>query len=326
MLRAFVFVVLMFCPLEAYAIKRLVHKTTTLPTKKPVHKPTHVPTKRPVHKTTTLPTKKPVHKPTHVSTKRLYSYICITYIPPSGEYYYEIVQSEGTTCNIKDETYSYHLCMCTPSNSLCQTYFEQLLYAISDPYKGSVSATTKYLQNYYTDNCNEQTENTKVAPYGDTNATTQLLKIVNDYRTENNLNIVATSEILMQVASYHTKNQHVDEPPPGCDPHSWGHTGAAQGHWKPCCYTPNFTNPYCGWLKPYEISRGNYSTYGFEIYTGCGKNCPYILTAQEALTSWKNSPPHKAIILNLGEWKSYYWDAIGASVYLGNAVVWFSNT
>lgn len=72
------------------------------------------------------------------------------------------------------------------------------------------------------------------------------------------------------------------------------------------------------WNKPREITGGRYTGDGFEI-SAWGRN----QTPEQLLDGWKKSPDHKAVILNLGDWKDSRWQAIGAAVSSNYAHVWF---
>jgi uncharacterized protein YkwD len=74
-------------------------------------------------------------------------------------------------------------------------------------------------------------------------------------------------------------------------------------------------------MKPSELT--SYKGYGYEIACGSNVCCSdYVMTAEYALDSWKSSPGHNALILNLGKWNDD-WNAIGIGIYKGFAVVWF---
>jgi hypothetical protein len=42
-----------------------------------------------------------------------------------------------------------------------------------------------------------------------------------------------------------------------------------------------------------------------------------------ALSSWKGSPLHHAVIVNSGVWARIRWKAVGVGIYGSYAVVWF---
>jgi uncharacterized protein YkwD len=66
----------------------------------------------------------------------------------------------------------------------------------------------------------------------------------------------------------------------------------------------------------------NYPGSGFEIfgYTSSDQSQP-----EEALSGWKNSPPHNAVILERDGWANKNWPAFGVGIYKGYAAVWFGD-
>ena len=71
------------------------------------------------------------------------------------------------------------------------------------------------------------------------------------------------------------------------------------------------------WDKPSELT--SYKGNGYEIsYWTSG-----TATAEGALSVWKSSSDHNAVIINQGIWDNNNWQAIGIGIYKGFAVVWF---
>jgi hypothetical protein len=142
----------------------------------------------------------------------------------------------------------------------------------------------------------------------------ELIDLVNEYRAENALPAIPASPSLCTVATAHVHDLNDNSPhtqPGGCNLHSW----SDQGPWSACCYTPDHAQAQCMWDKPGELS----------IYPGNGyENAAYgVGSPAQALDLWKSSPPHNEVILNLGIWANYPWQALGADVYQGYSVLWF---
>jgi hypothetical protein len=142
----------------------------------------------------------------------------------------------------------------------------------------------------------------------------ELIDLVNEYRAENALPAIPASPSLCTVATAHVHDLNDNSPhtqPGGCNLHSW----SDQGPWSACCYTPDHAQAQCMWDKPSELTI--YPGYGYENGAqGAG-------TPAQALELWQSSIPHNEVILNLGIWANYPWQALGADVYQGYAVLWF---
>jgi hypothetical protein len=142
----------------------------------------------------------------------------------------------------------------------------------------------------------------------------ELIALVNDYRAENALPAIPASPSLCTVATAHVNDLFDNSPhtqPGGCNLHSW----SDQGPWTACCYTPDHAQAQCMWDKPGELT----------IYTGNGYEnaAAGVGSPAQALALWQSSQPHNEVILNLGIWAGYPWQALGADVYQGYAVLWF---
>lgn len=150
-------------------------------------------------------------------------------------------------------------------------------------------------------------------PDGCSPAAIELVALVNDYRAENALPPIPASPSLCKVATDHVHdlNDNAPHTQPGCNLHSW----SDQGPWTACCYTADHAQAQCMWNKPGELTI--YPGAGYEN-AAAGAGSP-----AQALDLWKGSPPHNEVILNLGIWANYPWQALGADVYQGYAVLWF---
>lgn len=139
----------------------------------------------------------------------------------------------------------------------------------------------------------------------------KLLNKINAYRKSKGLNPIQNSANLNLVAQLHAKELQEAPPEGKCNMHSWtGKFGE-----KPCCYTSDNKEAACMWSKPSEFS--SYKGNGYEIAA--------FNTDSDVdwLAQWKESPGHHAVIINLKNWKTIRWNAIGIAIREPYAVVWF---
>jgi len=151
----------------------------------------------------------------------------------------------------------------------------------------------------------------------DTAVASQIADQINAYRTAHGLAAVPVSKLLTKVAETHVADlvaHHPDQPP--CNEHSW----SASGHWTALCYTGDPAQGNGMWSKPKEIAGGAYPGNGYEI-AFVVNGAP--VTAGMALDTWKKSPGHNSVILELNTWQGSNWKAMGVGVEAGYAVVWF---
>ena len=146
------------------------------------------------------------------------------------------------------------------------------------------------------------------------NEETELYNIIMEYRSSKGLTKIPLSKSLTFVAQTHVKDLVKNKPDVGnCNMHSWSN----KGNWTPCCYTDDHARAKCMWNKPSELT--SYKGNGYEIaHWNSG-----TATAEGALSGWKRSSGHNAVIINQGVWDSHPWKAIGIGIYKGFAVVWF---
>ena len=141
----------------------------------------------------------------------------------------------------------------------------------------------------------------------------EIVDLLNDYRAQNGLSAVPCSPSLMVVADTHVHDLDENQPHAvaNCNLHSW----SDQGTWSACCYTADHAQAQCMWDKPRELTV--YTGNGYEN-AAAGASSP-----SAAITMWKNSSAHNAVMLNEGIWASHPWKAVGAALYQGYAVLWF---
>lgn len=145
----------------------------------------------------------------------------------------------------------------------------------------------------------------------------KLFNAINSYRKSKKLKLIPYSASLSKVAQLHAKDLALKNPnkQQGCNLHSW----SVSKQWKGCCYTSDHKQASCMWDKPRELT--SYPGNGYEISTYSSAS----MTADLALKSWKESPPHHDVILSKSIWKDAPWKAMGVGVYKGYAMVWFGN-
>jgi uncharacterized protein YkwD len=154
----------------------------------------------------------------------------------------------------------------------------------------------------------------------------ELVRLVNEYRNQNGLPDVPASVSLTEVAHWHVIDLHENEPDSGtdsrglaCNMHSWSDQHPEL--WTPVCYTNDHEYAEGMWDKPYEITDGVYSWTGYENAYGTGGQA----TAEGALSAWKSSAGHNAVILELNIWSGSDWPAVGVGIYEHHAVLWFGD-
>ena len=173
---------------------------------------------------------------------------------------------------------------------------------------GGISGTsgTFDIRHYINNNCNTH------------NIGADIECLINKYRKANGLPPIPHSNSLEKVAKAHVKDIALYHPEKNC-PEGNEHSWSTHGNWKAGCYNPKDPSTYSiMWLKPKEIASNYY--YGYEIFHIGGNG-----DASDILNSWKNSPNHKAVILNQGVWSGYKWKGMAAAVYGSYAAVWFDN-
>jgi len=148
----------------------------------------------------------------------------------------------------------------------------------------------------------------------ETTNTSSLSEVINAYRVEKGLSEIPISTSLTTVAEAHVKDLADNQPNGGvCNMHSWSDNGS----WAACCYTDDHAQAECMWNKPRELT--SYQGNGYEIAAWSSND----ITAEQALRIWQGSEGHHNVILNKDIWENTDWNAIGAAIYEGYAVVWF---
>ncbi len=142
----------------------------------------------------------------------------------------------------------------------------------------------------------------------------ELYERVMEYRAERRLPRIPLSRSLSIVAQTHVRDLEEQQPVRGqCNLHSWSNAGP----WSKCCYTGSVESAPCMWDKPRELT--SYPGNGYEIAYWSSD----AATPAEALSGWKGSKGHNAVIVQKGLWKDTRWNAIGIGIYGSYAVIWF---
>ena len=139
----------------------------------------------------------------------------------------------------------------------------------------------------------------------------ELYREVMNYRAQLGLPSIPQCSHLNTVAEAHVadlQGMWPNGPPPGpCNMHSWSS----------CCYTGAQADLPCMWNKPRELTA--YTGNGYENAHG---QWGTPVTPRGAMNGWANSPLHRDVILNQGQWWSE-WRAIGVGISENYAVLWF---
>lgn len=141
----------------------------------------------------------------------------------------------------------------------------------------------------------------------------RLHTLLNEYRIAHKLHSIPLSRSLSYVAKKHALDLSAHPPAGQCNAHSW----SSHGPWTPCCYTPNHAEAQCLWGKPRELT--NYMGSGYENghinFAGA--------TTESALSGWKASSEHNAVMLNQGRFAGTNWASVGIGITGNYAMLWF---
>lgn len=145
----------------------------------------------------------------------------------------------------------------------------------------------------------------------------ELVDIINGFRTENGMPEVKISRSLCYVADVHAKDLYFfyDERSGG-SMHSW----SDKGRWNACLYQNPKTDGRCMHNKPSELT--SYQGLGFElVYWDNTRN-----ESQNAFKTWLETNDNRNLLLNEGKYVAFDWNAVGVRVFKGYVVVWFGTT
>ncbi len=143
-----------------------------------------------------------------------------------------------------------------------------------------------------------------------------LIDLLNEYRSGLGLAAIPPSSSLCVVGDAHVADLANNDPAASssCNLHSWSDAGP----WSPCCYTSDHAQAECMWDKPSELTV--YQGPGFENAAG---GAGADLLPHEALHMWQTSSGHNSVMTNSGVWADSTWQAVGAGIDGGYAVLWF---
>lgn len=133
----------------------------------------------------------------------------------------------------------------------------------------------------------------------------KLYNLINSYRQQYGLSPITLSASLSLVANRHVRDLQEN-------------IGYLTHGWSDAPYSSSDPNTWPSmWTAPQRFKTA-YTGYGYEnaYWSSSGA------TAEGALQSWQSSAAHKAVILNLGNWASRTWNAIGIGIYGKYAVMW----
>jgi hypothetical protein len=138
----------------------------------------------------------------------------------------------------------------------------------------------------------------------------ELIKIVNDYRRQNGLALVSSSDSLSALANRHLLDLVLN-------------VKTLTHGWSNCPY--DFQNQKtwsCVSESPRRLNIG-YTGEGFEnLY----RNKTGAATPSLALEAWKKSDLHKSLILNQNVWRDRKWDAFGVAIKGEYVALWFGSS
>jgi uncharacterized protein YkwD len=152
-----------------------------------------------------------------------------------------------------------------------------------------------------------------------------LLNSLNEYRADHRLPRVPLSRSLTKVARLHAVDlvenrpeRRTDSRGRACNLHSWSDTG----FWSPVCYTGDQRNLRRMLDKPREITRRAYGDIAYEnvYWTSAAE-----VYSPRVLDTWRKSPSHNALILEIGGWQGSDWSALGVGIYRNVAVMWLGS-
>ena len=141
-----------------------------------------------------------------------------------------------------------------------------------------------------------------------------MYNLINNFRTENNLNNISLSESLSVLAKIHINDLITNHPDTSiCNLHSW----SDKGNWSACCYNKYLFKPSCMYNKAKELTNYKAKAYEMVFWETTEANPDSIIK------SWMNTDAFADMILCEGKWKNFNWKAIGIAVKNNYAIAWF---
>lgn len=135
----------------------------------------------------------------------------------------------------------------------------------------------------------------------------ELLRLINEYRVQSGLPTVVWSDALAMVANRHLLDLQ-------------NNVKATSHSWSNCPYDIKDQSTWnCVFAAPQRLGS-DYTGRGYEnVYRGINQKATPTL----ALTAWKASPIHNALLTNLTFFKNDVYDACGIAIDGNFAVLWF---
>ncbi|MGM0565497.1 MAG: SPOR domain-containing protein [Bacteroidota bacterium] len=135
---------------------------------------------------------------------------------------------------------------------------------------------------------------------------------LNQFRKQNDLNVLPVSTALSYVADVHVKDLYLHYDPFGdCNLLSWSDSG----RWQECCVSGE--DYVCMHSKPDELTQ--YKGKGYELVYYQNTQ----VTSGLAFNGWKENASAKSMILQQGKYEDKKWQVIGVALFDGYASVWF---
>lgn len=139
---------------------------------------------------------------------------------------------------------------------------------------------------------------------------TELFRLINEYRKQNNLSEVPESNTLYRIANRHLLDINLN-------------LKKLTHSWNDCEF--NFNNSQT-WKCIYDAPKKFDPAFSGTGYENVYYNSKGKFTPAEALEGWKKSPLHNSAILNLESFKDTPWIAGGVAIDGQYANVWFIST
>ncbi len=141
----------------------------------------------------------------------------------------------------------------------------------------------------------------------------KLYNLFNEYRKTMNLPAIPLSESLCFVAEKHINDLIQNKPDTNtCNFHSW----SDKGEWTACCFEVELKDKSCMQKKPMELS--NYPGTAYEIVYWENRNA----TAEKAFDQWRETVASQSMIINIKDWDSHQWNALGVSIEGNFSIAW----
>jgi len=141
----------------------------------------------------------------------------------------------------------------------------------------------------------------------------KLYNLFNEYRKTMNQPEIPLSKSLCFVAKQHINDLIQNKPDTNtCNFHSW----SDKGEWTACCFEVELKDKSCMQKKPMELT--NYPGIAYEIVYWENR----IATADKAFDQWRETAASQSMIINIKNWESLNWNAVGICIEDNFAIAW----